>query len=176
MTVARGILPVRLRSGATRCGAGVAILQICALLLLAGCVSGPGGNAPFHGVREARVTQVQACAIGYDLARQTHDRVSLRRTILLEPPRATGCETHALNYLRQAGFRIAGSGQVGARFDISLSRYDADTISAVARIGNELTITRSYRPSQTGVFALGPVGVQNLDPETFATRAERKGS
>ena len=176
MTATQGTLPVRLRSGATRSGVRAAVLQICALFLLTGCVSGIGGSAPFFITREAQVTQVQACAIGYDLARQIHDRVSLRRTILLAPPRASGCEAHALTYLRQAGFRIAGTSQVGARFDITLSRYDPDTISAVASIGNELILTRSYRPSRTGVFALGPVSVQKLDPEMFVRRTGRTGS
>ena len=113
---------------------------LCATLL-AGCAH--------HGLavsRTAQVTEVQACAIGYDLARQIHDRVSPRRTVLLAPRAATACETHALDYLRRTGFRIDETGQGGLRFNIALSRLDPEIISAVAWIGDDLRIARSLPP------------------------------
>ena len=138
------------------------------ILLLAGC-GGIGHHGPHIG-RTPQVTGVQACAIGYDLAQQIYQRVSLRRTVILAPHRATGCETHALEYLRRAGFRIDETGQGGARFNIGLSRLDPEIISAVAWIGDDLRIARSYRPARTGVIAAGPVSVQHLEPDTYAPR------
>lgn len=142
------------------------VLLLCALLL-AGCAGSTGTTAAFTA--SAVVTRVQACAIGYDLARQVHDRISLRRTVLLAPSRASPCEAHALDYLRRAGFRIDETGRGGARFTIALARLDPGTLSAVARIGDDLTIARLYRPARTGVVALGPVSVQHLDPDRYGT-------
>ncbi|WP_170565613.1 hypothetical protein [Ruegeria atlantica] len=144
--------------------------------LLAGCAGSGGhgsgtGTVTFSG-GTARVSDVQACAIGYDMARQIHDRVSLRRTVLLAPPRATACEAHALEYLRRAGFRIDTTGQGGTRINIALSRPEPEIISAVARIGDDLRIARSYQPARTGVVAAGPVSIQHLAPDTF----DRRGS
>ena len=151
---------------------GLAAYPIRALLFCVTLLTGCTGSL-HHGVRigsAPQITEVQACAIGYDLARQVHDRVSLRRTVLLAPARATECEAHALDYLRRAGFRIDETGQGGARFKIALSRLDPEIISAVAWIGEDLMIARSYRPARTGVVATGPVSVQHLDPESFGTR------
>lgn len=140
---------------------------LCAALL-AGCT-----HHGFPALRPAPVTDVQACAIGYDLARQIHDRVSLRRTVLLAPRTATACETHALEYLRRTGFRIDETGQGGVRFNIALSQLDPEIISAVAWIGDDLRIARSYRPAATGVTAAGPVSVQHLDPDSYSPRGKR---
>lgn len=139
------------------------------ILMLVGCAG--RGDAP--GARpfaQARVSEVQACAIGYDLAREIHARVSLRRTVLLAPRRASACERHALDYLRRAGFRIDETGQGGARLSIVLTRNDPETVSAVAQIGTGLRIARPYRPVATGVIAAGPVSIQHLDPDSYSTR------
>ena len=163
-----GMLP-RQWPGRARAGKPVPGLLLGTALLLAGCgdIAGPAARP---GFTDATVTQVQACAIGYDLARQVHDRISLRHTVLLAPSRATPCEAHALAYLRRAGFGIDETGRGGARFTIALSRLDRETLSAVARVGDDLTIARLYRPVRTGVVACGPVSVQHLDPESFARR------
>ena len=146
-------------------------LLLCSALM-AGCTTGiPAANSPLGFPAFARVPQVseaQACAIGYDLARAIHDRISLRRVVILAPPRATPCARHALAYLRRAGFRIDETGQGGTRFDITLARLDADTITAIALIGDGLRITRSYQPVRTGVKAQGPVSVQHLNPDTYS--------
>lgn len=146
------------------------ILLLGTALLLAGCADMSGSTARPFLTSNANVTPVQACAIGYDLARQIHDRVSPRRTVLLAPSRATTCEAHALAYLRRAGFRIDETGQGGARFTIALAQIDPETLSAVARIGDALTIARTYRPARTGVVAIGPVSVQHLDPDRYDMR------
>ncbi len=139
--------------------------------LLAGCTTAiPGAGPPFTTslfARQVQVSAAQACAIGYDLARAIHERVSLRRVVILAPSRATPCERHALAYLRQSGFRIDETGQGGVSFDIALARLDAGTLTATARIGSDLRISRSYQPVRTGVRPQGPVSVQHLDPDTY---------
>lgn len=153
------------------------MLLLCALLL-AGCAGFPAGNVPGFTASgftpaDAQVTGVQACAIGYDLARQVHDRVSLRQTILLAPRRATECERHALTYLARAGFRIDTTGQGGTPFDVTLTQLDADTVSAVTRIGADLRIARSYRPVATGVLPAGPPSIQHMNPDSYTQRRDR---
>jgi len=156
------------------------------LALLAGCTGGvmPGGGDPINrtggsgvviSLTPGRVTEVQACAIGYDLARSIHEHVSLRRTVIVAPPRASACERHTLEYLRRAGFRVDRSGGGGARMDIALDRAGVDetgrpVVSAVVDIGGDLRIARVYRPERTGVVAVGPVSVQHLDPNTYDVR------
>ncbi|WP_419738619.1 hypothetical protein [Ruegeria sp.] len=138
------------------------------LPLLTGCASLNGSNVTSTG--PVRLGQAQACAIGYDMARQIHTHVSLRQTVLLAPKRVSPCEAHALNYLRQAGFRIDETQTGGASFDITLTRAGEDTVLAIARIGADLRITRAYQPVHTGVIAAGPVSVQHLAPDTYTLR------
>ena len=147
------------------------------LFLVMGCTPGNtlfmsasnfGENRFVFG--DARLTDAQNCAIGFDMAREIHNRVSLRQTVLLAPSRANECERHALDYLRQAGFRIDEMGLGGASFDIRIDRIDADTVSAVASIGESLRISRSYSPVRTGVIAASAVSVQDLAPDTYASR------
>ena len=183
-----------------------AVLTACAMglgLLLAGCATRDPGNGSLaslfasNDTQEAVVSEAQACAIGYDLARAIHDTVSLRRTVIVAPTRSSPCERHALNYLRLAGFRIdqraagdppenAGPKPFGVTLDIELTRFGnsgfaadknggsvaghSDTVSAVARLGRGLTIARSYRPTHAGVVALGPISIQHLNPDIYATR------
>ena len=166
------------------------VLAVLGLLggLLAGCTTLGNDGGSLAGVvgNRAEVSEAQACAIGYDLARAIHDTVSLRRTVIVAPKNAGPCERHALNYLRLAGFRIddnAGTYQisgnetpVGVTLDIELTRFGGssagggDTVSAVARLGRGLTIARSYRPAHTGVIALRPVSIQHLDADTYRPR------
>ena len=160
--------------------------------LLAGCATqgNDGGSLASLFASKDRpevvVSEAQACAIGYDLARAIHDTVSLRRTVIVAPKNAGPCERHALNYLRLAGFRIddgadsdkttGGQRAPGVTLDIELTRFDGasagrgDTVSAVARLGRGLTIARSYRPAHSGVIALGPVSIQHLNADTYSPR------
>ena len=166
-----------------RSGHGGASLASCAVwlsLLLAGCAtSGPGGNSlasmfASKDRQEVVVSEAQACAIGYDLARAIHDTVSLRRTVIVAPTRSSPCERHALTYLRLAGFRIdetrQDEGSAGGNLDIELAPLDGDTVSAVATLGGDLRIARSYRPVRTGVIAQGPISIQHLNPDTYTRR------
>ena len=127
-------------------------------------------------VVEAGVSEVQACAIGYDLARAIHQNVSLRRTVIIAPTRASPCERHTLNYLRQAGFRIDDRGlanHAAMRIVIERSARDLSrrpVISAVVEIGDDLRITRPYQPMRSGVVPMGPIAVQYLNPDTYQLR------
>ena len=140
-----------------------------AVLALVSACSGTGGftDALSGGSGSAGLSDVQACAVGYDLARQVHERVALRRTVLLAPARENACERHALEYLRRTGFRIDGTGQGGATFDIAVDRMEDGDVAAVAEIGGSLRIARMYTPVATGVLAASAVTVQELDPDTY---------
>ncbi len=175
-----------------------AVLISCAVwlsLLMAGCATDGHDDGAWKGLfkgsgkHETVVSEAQACAIGYDLARAIHDTVSLRRTVIVAPTRSSPCEHHALNYLRLAGFRIdqkaAGDPSInkaqqhaGVSLDIELAPLDNGgfaagdgvTVSAVATLGGDLRIARSYRPVRTGVIAEGPISIQHLNPDTYSTR------
>ena len=138
--------------------------------LLAACGGIGDFTAPFGGDGDAGLSDVQACAVGYDLARQVHERVALRRTVLLAPGRENSCERHALEYLRRTGFRVDETGQGGTAFDITLSRMEDGDVAAVAEIGGSLRIARMYTPVATGVLASSAVTVQQLDPDTYLAR------
>ena len=137
-------------------------------VLLTGCAGLNGAGVTPTG--PVRLGPAQLCAIGYDMARQIHTHVSLKRTVLLAPKRATACEAHTLRYLRKAGFRIDETRTGGASFDITLTRATQDTVMAIAQVGAGLRITRAYHPVHTGVIAAGPVSVQHLAPDTYTLR------
>jgi len=176
-------------------------LALSGLLALSGCSGGFGGFGGFGGdglfeparfnrtggrrlafsITPATVSDVQACAIGYDLARAIHATVSLRQTVLVRPARASECETHALHYLRRAGFRVNDlKNGAGAPLTIALDRAGRDragpVISAVATIGADLRIARTYRPVTTGVMAAGPIAVQHLNPATYSRTPRGPGA
>lgn len=137
-------------------------------VIVAGC-GGPGAQ-PLWPSAGVRLTEAQACAVGYDLAREIHTRISLKRTVLVAPRRAAACERHALEYLRRAGFRIDRTGLGGTAFSVRVARIDRETVSAVAEIGGDLRIARAYLPVRSGVIAAGPVSAQRLSPDTYALR------
>ncbi|MCY4288579.1 MAG: hypothetical protein OXC63_08300 [Aestuariivita sp.] len=160
-----------------------AMAVVATLWLLAGCASvftpnliADGSPPRAIAVVAADVSEVQACAIGYDLARAIYENVSLRRTVIIAPKRATACEKHTLNYLRLAGFRIDDRGTASqAAMSILIERNGRDnsrrpTISAVVEIGEDLRITRPYQPIRSGVVPMGPIAVQYLNPDTYERR------
>ena len=140
-----------------------------ALCLIAAC-SGGGLPAAFTGGGNAGLTEAQACAVGYDLAREIHGRVAPRRTVLLAPARRNACERHALEYLRRAGFRIDETGRGGVGLSVTVDRTDGGDVAAVAEIGGSLRIARMYTPVRTGARAASAVTVQRLDPDTYIER------
>ena len=160
MTGRRGSFTPALRRAA--CLGAFALVSACA------------GGGPLSGALPARsdagLTDVQACAVGYDLARQVHERVALRRTVILAPVPRSSCERHALEYLRRTGFRIDETGHGGAAFDVAVDRMPDGDVAAVAEIGGSLRIARMYTPVATGVLAASAVTVQQLDPDTYLAR------
>ncbi len=142
-----------------------------ALVLLVACNGAGSFTEAFgSGGDDAGLTDVQACAVGYDLARQVHERVALRRTVLLAPARENSCERHALEFLRRTGFRIDDAGRGGVTFDVAVDRMEDGDVAAVAEIGGTLRISRMYTPVATGVLAASAVTVQQLDPDTYLAR------
>lgn len=148
-------------------------VAVAGLVLLSACAGTGDFTGAFSGRDNAGLTDVQACAIGFDLAREVHGRVALRRTVLLAPAPENSCERHALEYLRRTGFRVDETGQGGARFAIDVDRIEDGDVAAVAEIGGSLRISRMYTPVQTGVLASSAVTVQQLDPDTYLARGAR---
>ena len=148
-------------------------VALAAFALLGACAGTADFTAPFRSDGDAGLSDVQACAVGYDLARQVHERVALRRTVLLAPGRENSCERHALEYLRRTGFRIDETGQGGVTFDITVDRMEDGDVAAVAEIGGSLRVSRMYTPVATGVLASSAVAVQQLDPDTYLERGVR---
>ena len=146
------------------------VAATAALVLLAACSGDGSFTEAFGAGGDAGLTDVQACAVGYDLARQVHERVALRRTVILAPGRPGSCERHALEYLRRTGFRVDGTGQGGTTFEIAVDRMEGGDVVAVAEIGGSLRISRMYTPVATGVQAASAVTVQQLDPDTYVSR------
>ena len=144
-----------------------------AFALLSACGGVGDFTSALSGRDSAGLTDVQACAIGYDLAREVHGRVALRRTVLLAPAPENSCERHALEYLRRTGFRIDETGQGGVRFAVDVDRMADGDVAAVAEIGGSLRISRMYTPVQTGVLASSAVTVQQLDADTYLARGVR---
>ena len=140
-----------------------------AVATLSAC-GGTGGLVGAFKGGNAGLTEVQACAIGYDLAREVHERVALRRTVILAPAPANSCERHAVEYLRRTGFQIDETRQGGAAFDIEVDRMEGGDVAAVAEIGGSLRIARMYTPVATGARAASAVTVQQLDPDTYLAR------
>ena len=149
-------------------------------VLLLGLLSGCAGGIPAHhgergtlGTRSAsremvRLTAAQECAVGYDLARQIYETVSVNGTPIRLARSAGGCSRHAAEYLRRAGFAVTENATGKDQFGIStFARHiegdGADGSSggfvAVARLPG-LVVTRAYRPGDGGVYALSPATVR----------------
>jgi len=110
---------------------------------------------------EPRLTPVQECAIGYDLAQQIYRHIELSETVIIAPSKQTNCETYALKYLQQAGFRIDDRETKGG-FDVALSTVDHFGVRATATVGERITIARTYELAETGVYAASNISVMQL--------------
>ena len=151
-------------------------------MTLTGCTAGGGyvhqdarqnrdiTERPKSSHPRARISAAQSCAIGFNLSEIIYDEVSLRATVLLAPRTSIPCETYALGYLARAGFAVDRTGQGGSSFDITLTHTGTDQVSAVAQVGQDLRIARSYRLVRTGVVALGPVSYQRLNPDIYTRK------
>ena len=128
------------------------------VLAISGCTS---NFEPFGGVAFSRMTPVQECAIGYDLAQQIFTHVSLTETVIIAPPRKTGCETYAITYLQQAGFRVDDRGTRGG-FEVEIIEGDDFVVTATAVVGARLKLSRNYELAETGVYAVSDVAILEL--------------
>lgn len=129
-------------------------------LLLAGCTT----QVPSIQRADSGLTQVQACAIGYDMARTIHQSVALRETVVIAPNRSNACETHALHYLRLAGFAVDESGQGNLRtaLDIAVTHGEGSEITALATVTGNLRVARRYRLASEGVYAASAPSITTL--------------
>ncbi len=153
-------------------------LPVLLVGLLSGCAGGipvgQGAQGTIGGSpasREAvRLTPAQECAVGYDLAQQIYQTVSVNGTPIRLARSAGECSRHAAEYLRRAGFAVTenatGKGQFGiSTFMAESGEGSSGGFIAVARLPG-FVVTRAYRPGDGGVYALSPVSVRvSSEPE-----------
>lgn len=116
-----------------------------------------------------RLTPAQECAVGYDLAQQIYQTVSVNGTPIRLARSAGGCSRHAAEYLRRAGFAVTENATGKGQFGISTYAMDSSTESGEASAGGFIAVarlpgfvvTRAYRPGDGGVYALSPVSVRS---------------
>ncbi|WP_299082927.1 hypothetical protein [uncultured Ruegeria sp.] len=132
-------------------------------LFLVGCAP----PIPSMNRSDYNLTPVQACAIGFDMARTIHKTISLRKTVVIAPGRSNSCETHTLNYLRLAGFAVDESGRGDARtaLDVAVTHGENGEITALATVAGDLRIARRYRLANQGVYAASAPSIIHLPPE-----------
>lgn len=145
--------------------------------VLAGCTGGVpihmGTSATARFEPQSRelvsLTPAQECAVGYDLARQVYQTVSVNGTPIRVGAAAGGCTRHAAEYLRRAGFAVTenatGKGQFGISTYAMASAGESDgaavgSFIAVARLPG-FVVTRAYRPGEGGVYPMSPVSVRS---------------
>lgn len=133
---------------------GMALIMV---LAITGCTS----NFEPFSMASPRMTPVQECAIGYDLAQQIYTHVSLKETVIIAPRRKTGCETYAIAYLQQAGFKIDDRGARGG-FEVEVVKSDSFVVTATAVVGERLKLSRNYELAETGVYAVSDVTILEL--------------
>lgn len=107
------------------------------------------------------VSDVQECAIGYDLSQQIYTRVRLTTTTIVAPRRESTCEDYAMQYLALAGYQVdrTGTARESETFDIELIPREPNQILAVASIGDDLRMSRVYSLAERGVYPASPVSV-----------------
>ncbi|WP_424624557.1 hypothetical protein [Achromobacter marplatensis] len=111
--------------------------------------------------QDLRLTPVQTCAIGYDLAAQIYRRVVLSKTVIIPGARPSACEAHTLTYLRRAGFKIDETAP-GPAMTVDLNSGNDGSVAAIATVGGKLRLGRSYRLAHTGVYPQGAVSFITL--------------
>lgn len=155
-------------------------LRLAVSVLIAGLLAGCVGTIPAHDgstssmsvgsvSREmVRLTPAQECAVGYDLAQQIYQTVSVNGTPIRLARSAGGCSRHAAEYLRRAGFAVTENASGKGQFGISTYATDSGAESGEASAGGFIAVarlpgfvvTRAYRPGEGGVYALSPVSVR----------------
>ena len=135
------------------------VLILGIALVLSACGEMPSTRS---SVDPAKVQNIHACAIGYDLARAVSRKINVRGTVLEVPTRQSACEAQMIHYLRLAGYSIEEvSGSRG--FDVSLTQDESGAVQAVGKIGDTLTVSRQYRLAATGVYALSDISIFETD-------------
>ncbi|EEE35387.1 hypothetical protein RKLH11_4063 [Rhodobacteraceae bacterium KLH11] len=144
---------------------------IATALFLVGCAP----PIPSMNRNGYNLTPVQACSIGYDMARTIHQTISLRKTVVIAPGRSNSCETHTLNYLRLAGFAVDESGRGDARtaLDVTVTHGENEEITALATVAGDLRIARRYRLANQGVYPTSAPSIIHLPPEYRRKGRER---
>lgn len=107
------------------------------------------------------ITDVQECAVAYDLSQQIYARVRLTTTTIVAPRRESTCEEYAMQYLALAGYQVDRTGLTGdaEAFDIELISREPNQVLAVASIGDDLRMSRVYSLAERGVYPASPVSV-----------------
>lgn len=133
-------------------------------LIVAGCAPvGTDGRSLIASSTGTGLTPLQNCAIGYDLAKQIFDRVTLSQTVIVPARRPTECEAYTVRYLRRAGFAIDENG-VAPPMEVEIVSASDGTIIAVATVGGRLKLTRQYAPAAEGVYPRSAVTFLELPP------------
>ena len=105
------------------------------------------------------LNKAKSCAIGYDLSQHVYRHVDIAGTVIRLSPRLGECGKHAAHYLRRAGYAVdetATSHDVGLFSIQTFADSETDMLIARARLP-EVTLTRSYRLADTGVYATSAV-------------------
>lgn len=136
---------------------------LAAGIILSGCAT----SIPVSTRATNDLTEVQACAIGYDMARTIHQSISLKDTVVIAPTRTTECEEHTLRYLRLAGFSVDETGQNGGRraLEIAVTDEAEGQVTVVATVAGNLRIARRYRLADLGVYAASAPSIAQLPAE-----------
>lgn len=143
--------------------ASLGFMRICAFVALGTSAACTSSFEPFN-TDAPRLTPVQECSIGYDLAQQIYRNVSLIKTVIIAPSKKTNCETYALKYLQAAGFKIDDRKTTGG-FDVELVDREGFVVTATATVGERLKISRDYQTAETGVYAASDVAILELPAE-----------
>ncbi len=138
-------------------------LLIGSVLLVTACTeinlqASPSTKAPREA---AKVSEAQACAIGYDLAKQIYGLVDITNTTITMSPKLGSCATHAAHYLRKAGYGVDETAKRHQSDQFAISTFsDKETgqIIATAYLPG-LKVSRAYKLGDAGVYATSPIDV-----------------
>lgn len=125
------------------------VIQLTLCLSLTACADFE--NLTMSREQNIKLTPLQNCAIGYDLAKQIYDRVVLSKTIIVPGRRQSECEKYTLEYLKRVGFIIDEQADIPA-MTVTLTAGEDGGVYAVANVGGRLRLGRLYQPASEGVY------------------------
>jgi hypothetical protein len=141
-------------------------------ITLGACAEIQSSSSP--NMQNIRLTALQNCAIGYDLAKQIYDRVVLNETIVVPGRNQSACEKYTLEYLKRSGFIIDEQANIPA-MTVTLTAGDEGGVFAVADIGGRVRLGRLYQPAPQGVYPKSGITFFQL-PEDAILRRTRQMS